>query len=413
MKFYEIALYEVDRAIEKLGFDASLAQVIREPKRSLEVSIPVKMDDYSTRVFKGYRVVHTDITGPAKGGIRFHQRVDLDEVKALATLMSFKCAVMGLPFGGAKGGVIVDPKDISIREKEALSRGYIRLLFSEMGPDRDVPAPDVNTDPQIMGWMTDEYEWMSNGVIEGGITGKPVVIGGSLGRGQATGRGVAFIAKEAAGDIGVELKGASVAVQGYGNVGSAAAEFMDAYGCKVVAVSDVYGAIYNSEGLDIGKLNEYVAECGTVKDFPGGEEISGDDLLTADVDILIPAALEHQLTGENADAVRARLIVEAANGPTTPEADAVFKKKGVTVIPDILANAGGVTVSYFEWIQNRTGDYWSSEYVDEKLNRMMLKSYANVRDTKEKLQCDDWRNAAFCVAADRLGNAFRARGWVW
>ncbi len=412
MKFYEVAVYEVERALKKLEMDESLANIIREPQKSVEVSLPVKMDDGTTKVFKGYRVIHSDATGPAKGGIRFHQDVDLEETKALATLMTFKCALFGVPFGGGKGGVKVDPRELSEAELERLSRQYIRQLREIFGQDKDVPAPDVNTNPKVMGWMADEFETLVNKLEPGIITGKPLAIGGSLGRTSATGKGISIVTREACKKFGINIQGATVAIQGFGNVGSFAAKCLDELGVKLVAVVDVYGGVYNPDGLNVPELIKYAKENKTVKGFPGCQEIDNYGVLTADVDILVPAALEGQITEEIAPDVKAKIIVEAANGPTTPEADVILAEKGVIALPDILCNAGGVTVSYFEWVQNRTGLYWSEEKVNNSLEEYVVRAFDNVIATKEKYNCPDYRNAAFCLAAERIGEAIKARGWV-
>lgn len=413
MKFYESARYEVERAIKALNLEEDAAEILREPKRTVEVSIPVRMDNGKVKVFKGYRVQHTDAPGPAKGGIRFHPNVDIDEVKALATLMSFKCAVVNIPYGGGKGGVTCNPETLSKFELERLSRGYIRAMSAVIGPDKDIPAPDVNTNPQIMGWMMDEFSIIHDSYQPAVITGKHPILGGSLGRKEATGRGTVICIREAANRIGLELKGARAAIQGFGNVGSFTATLLYDLGVKIIAVNDVHGGAYNPEGLNPYDLIEFRENNSTVKGFPGSQDICNEEILTIDCDILVPAALESQITEELAPKVKAKIVAEAANGPTLPEADPILAANGVLVLPDILVNAGGVTVSYFEWIQNRTGRYWTEEQVNDRLEEYMVRAFHDVFDFKEKhFTCTDLRNATFSLAAKRLIGIMRARGWV-
>ncbi|MDI3256811.1 MAG: Glu/Leu/Phe/Val dehydrogenase [Kyrpidia sp.] len=361
---YEIVQEQIERAAEHLGVSRDAVEILKRPKRVLAVHFPVKMDDGTLRVFEGYRSQHNDAVGPTKGGIRFHPRVTLDEVKALSMWMTFKCAVVGLPYGGAKGGVAVDPHTLSEGELERLSRGYMEAIAQVIGPDKDIPAPDVYTNPRVMGWMMDTFSRLQGTFSPGVITGKPVIIGGSLGRAQATGRGCVDTIVEAARDLGLSLEGATVAVQGYGNAGRTAAELLAAAGCRVVAVSDSTGALYDPAGLDLSKVAEAKA-AGRLLEYGPTHRLEPSRLLELNVDILIPAALEGVITAGNAERIQARIVAEAANGPTTPEADRILHERGVLVIPDILANAGGVTVSYFEWVQNLMNYYWTEEEVNE------------------------------------------------
>ncbi|ADG06677.1 Glu/Leu/Phe/Val dehydrogenase [Kyrpidia tusciae DSM 2912] len=406
---YEMVQEQIERAAEHLGIPRNAVEIMKRPKRALIVHFPVKMDDGTIRVFEGYRVQHNDAIGPTKGGIRFHPGVTLDEVKALSMWMTFKCGVAGLPYGGAKGGVVVDPHSLSEGELERLSRGYMEAVAQVVGPDKDIPAPDVYTNPQVMGWMMDTFSRLHGTFTPGVITGKPVVIGGSLGRSDATGRGCVTAIAEAAKDIGLQLQGASAAVQGFGNAGRTAAELLADLGCKVVAVSDSKGALYDPSGLDLPRVIK-AKEAGNLLDY-GPQRIDSSELLELDVDILIPAALEGVITGANAPRIKARIVAEAANGPTTPEADQILYDNGIMVIPDILANSGGVTVSYFEWVQNLTNDYWSEDEVNRRLHRAMVKAYRQVRQTADRHQVD-LRTAAFMIAMQRVYEAMKARGWV-
>lgn len=407
----ESVRWQIRRASDTLGLEPAVYEILKEPLRFLEVSIPVTMDDGSVRVFKGFRSQHNDVLGPAKGGIRFHPDVNPDEVKALSAWMTIKCALLGLPFGGGKGGVIVDPKELSPRELEELSRGYVRAVARFIGADKDVPAPDVYTNPQVMAWMVDEFSRIKQSNEFGVITGKPVAIGGSLGRTEATGRGVVICAKEAARRMGISLQGATVAVQGAGNVGSFAALLAHAEGARVVAMSDSHGGIHQPAGLNPREVLDHKARTGSVQGFPGARPITNEELLELDCDILIPAALENQITLENAPRIRARLVAEAANGPTTPEADEILFDRGIRVVPDVLANAGGVTVSYFEWVQNLYGYYWSEAEVNERLGQMMGRAFGEVWDMHLKQHCS-LRNAAYMTAIKRLAEAMRVRGWL-
>ncbi|MES2210869.1 MAG: Glu/Leu/Phe/Val dehydrogenase [Chloroflexota bacterium] len=406
---WAVAQQQFDLAAERLGLDPGMRAVLREPRRELTVHFPVHMDDGSVRVFTGYRVQHNLGRGPAKGGIRYHQDVSRDEVKALAMWMTWKCAVVGIPYGGGKGGVIVDPKKLSMREVEALTRRFFTEIEILIGPEKDIPAPDVNTNAQIMAWMMDTYSMHAGYTVPGVVTGKPISLGGSEGRNEATARGTVFCIVEAARHLGIELGKARVAVQGFGNAGSIAATLIAAEGSTVVAVSDSTGGIHNPHGLDIAKVIAWKQEHGTVQGFPGATDVSSSAVLEVDCDILIPAALENQITVANADNIRARLIAEAANGPTTPEADRILWKKSKFMIPDILCNAGGVTVSYFEWVQDLNRDHWSEQVVNEKLREIMVKAFTSVLAIARREQCD-MRTAAYLLAVERVADAMQMRG---
>ena len=409
MNIFEMAKIPLNKAIEAMNLDAGAAAIIATPERTMEVSIPVKMDDGTTKVFTGYRSQHSTIMGPAKGGVRYHQNVSLDEVKTLAFWMTCKCAVAGLPYGGGKGGIIVDPSKLSKRELEALTRGFIDKIAPIIGEKRDIPAPDMNTNAQIMGWMMDEYSKITGQYEPGFITGKAICVGGSLGRTAATGRGVVVAALEALKLKGIESKDATCAVQGFGNVGSWTAKLFYDEGVKIVALSDVYGAVYNADGFDPYKVEEHVKATGSVVNYPGSKPITNKELLALEVTVLAPCAMELQITGENAADVKALIISEGANGPTTPDADEILDKKGVLIIPDILANGGGVTVSYFEWVQNLYRYFWSEEEVIEKQNTMMRNAFKNVYAASKKYGVD-MRVAAYVVALSALDEAMKIRG---
>jgi glutamate dehydrogenase (NAD(P)+) len=379
------------------------------PKRSLSVSVPVRMDNGVIEVFQGYRVQHNISRGPAKGGVRYHMAVTLDEVKALASWMTWKCAVVNIPFGGGKGGVICDPQTMSQGEIERLSRRYFTEILEMVGPERDIPAPDVNTNPQVMAWFLDTYSMTVGYTALGVVTGKPLSVGGSQGRNEATARGTLFTVAEAMKKRGEALSGSSVAVQGFGNVGSNSAKLFHHAGCRVVAASDVNGGVYNRNGLDVPSLLEHVAKNRTLKGFEEAEEISNAELLALEVDVLIPAALENQITRANAGDVRARIIAEAANGPTTPEADEILREKDVFVIPDILCNAGGVTVSYFEWVQGLYSFFWDEGMVNSQLERVMIGAFNDVYETAGKYGVD-MRTAAQILAVGRVAEASLTRG---
>jgi glutamate dehydrogenase (NAD(P)+) len=406
---WAVAQQQFDLAAERLGLDEGMRRVLREPRRELTVHFPVHMDDGSVEVFTGYRVQHNLGRGPAKGGIRYHQNVSLDEVKALAMWMTWKCAVVGIPYGGGKGGVIVDPKKLSKKELEALTRRFFTEIEILVGPEKDIPAPDVNTNAQVMAWMMDTYSMHAGYTVPGVVTGKPISLGGSEGRNEATARGTVFCIIEAARHLGMELPKARVAIQGFGNAGSIAAQLIHEEKATVVAVSDSTGGVHNPTGLDVHRLIQWKQEHGTVQGFPGAKDISGTDVLEVDCDILIPAALENQITERNAKNVKARLIAEAANGPTTPEADEIFWKAGKFMIPDILCNAGGVTVSYFEWVQDLNRDHWSERVVNDKLREIMVRSFQEVLAVARREQVY-MRTAAYLLAVDRVGNAMTMRG---
>ena len=409
MNIFEMAQIPLNKAIEAMKLDAGAAQIIATPERTLEVSIPVKMDDGTTKVFTGYRSQHSTILGPAKGGVRYHQNVNMDEVKTLAFWMTCKCAVAGLPYGGGKGGIIVDPSKLSQRELEALTRGFIDKIAPIIGEKRDIPAPDMNTNAQIMGWMMDEFSKLTGQYEPGFITGKAIAVGGSLGRTAATGRGVVVAALEALKLKGIAPSDATAAVQGFGNVGSWTAKLFCDAGVKVVALSDVFGAIYNPDGFDCYAVDKYVKETGSVVGYPGSKTITNAELLAMKVTVLAPCAMELQITAENADAVQATIIAEGANGPTTPDADAILDAKGVFVVPDILANGGGVTVSYFEWVQNLYRYFWTEEEVIEKQTAMMIKAFKEGHAKAEQYGVD-MRVAAYIVALSSLVEAMKIRG---
>ncbi|MEW6225879.1 MAG: Glu/Leu/Phe/Val dehydrogenase [Chloroflexota bacterium] len=406
---WHVAQSQFDLAAEMLNLDPGLRRVLREPRRELTVHFPVKMDDGSVQVFTGYRVQHNLGRGPAKGGIRYHQDVTIDEVKALAMWMTWKCAVVGIPYGGGKGGVIVDPKKLSKKELEGLSRRFFTEIEVLVGPERDIPAPDVNTTPQIMAWFMDTYSMHVGHTVPGVVTGKPISLGGSEGRNEATARGCVYTVVEAAKHLGIDLTKATTAVQGFGNAGAIAAQLMVEQGSTVVAVSDSQGGIRNMQGLDIARVIAWKGEHGTVKGFPGAEDISNEDVLETKCDVLIPAALENQITARNAERIQARIVAEAANGPTTPEADEILYRRGIFMIPDILCNAGGVTVSYFEWVQDLNRDHWTEAVVNEKLRIIMVKAFAEVLAQAEK-EGVNMRTGAYLNAVQRVADATAMRG---
>lgn len=406
---WHVAQRQFDLAADRLNLDPGLRRVLREPRRELTVHFPVKMDDGSVQVMTGYRVQHNLGRGPAKGGIRYHPDVTLDEVKALAMWMTWKCAVVAIPFGGGKGGVVVDPKKLSMKELEALTRRFTTEISVLIGPERDIPAPDVNTNAQVMAWMMDTYSMHVGYTVPGVVTGKPISLGGSEGRAEATARGVVYTIIEAARELELDLKRATVAVQGFGNAGSIAARLMAADGSKVIAVSDSSGGIHREDGLDIERVMAWKREHGTVVGFPGTEPISNAELLELPCDVLIPAALENVITERNAERIGARIVAEAANGPTTPEADAILFRRGIFVIPDILCNAGGVTVSYFEWVQDLNRDHWSEAIVNAKLHEIMVKAFTEVRSMATRESCDNGL-AAYLLAVQRVADATAMRG---
>jgi glutamate dehydrogenase (NAD(P)+) len=406
---WAVAQQQFDLAAERLNLDEGMRRVLREPRRELTVHFPVKMDDGSVQVFTGFRVQHNLGRGPAKGGIRYHQDVSIEEVKALAMWMTWKCAVVGIPYGGGKGGVIVDPKKLSKKELESLSRRFFTEIEVLIGPERDIPAPDVNTTPQIMAWFMDTYSMHQGYTVPGVVTGKPISLGGSEGRNEATARGTVFCIIEAARHLGIELDKARVAVQGFGKAGSIAAQLMSAEKATIVAVSDSTGGIHNPNGLEIGKVVAWKQEHGTVQGFPGAKDVTNAEVLEVECDILIPAALENQITERNAGNVKARLVAEAANGPTTPEADEIFWNKNIFLIPDILCNAGGVTVSYFEWVQDLNRDHWSEKVVNEKLREIMVRSFQETLTIARREACY-MRTAAYLLAVERVADATQLRG---
>jgi glutamate dehydrogenase (NAD(P)+) len=402
-------LQEFEGAARILNLDPGIWQMLTHPKRQIIVSCPVQMDSGEIKVFTGYRVQYNVTLGPAKGGIRYHPDVTLDEVTALAAWMTWKCAVAQLPFGGGKGGVICDPTKMSMRELEALTRRYTAEIIDAIGPDKDVPAPDVNTNEQIMAWFSDTYSMHVGHTSTSVVTGKPIEMGGSLGRREATGRGVMIVAREAAKHLGFDLKGSRVAVQGFGNVGSIGAQLLARLGAKIIAATDWKGGVYNPKGLDVDKLIEHVKQHKTVNGYAGGEPLGQKDVFKTDAEILIPAALEKQITVENVNDIKAKLIIEGANGPTTPEAHKVLHERGVFVVPDILANAGGVTVSYFEWVQDRHGYFWTEKEVNERLEAKMCEAFNTVLQTAEKYRVD-MRAAAYVVAINRVATVTKLRG---
>jgi glutamate dehydrogenase (NAD(P)+) len=409
---FAIAQAQLDRAAANLQLDPDMHAFLREPMREFHFSIPVRMDDGRTQTFKAFRVQYNDARGPAKGGIRFHPDETIDTVRALAAWMTWKTAVADVPLGGGKGGVICNPRNMSAGELERLSRGYMRAVARFVGLRKDVPAPDVNTNPQIMSWMLDEYEVINGEHEPGVITGKPLMLGGSAGRSPATAMGGMVTIREAAKLLGMELRGASCAIQGYGNVGSFAHKLAhDLFGLKVVAVGDEFGGIYNEEGLDPTVVSDHLRRYGQCAGAPGSDPITNAQLLEMPVDILIPAAIENQLTGTNADRIQARIVAELANGPTTPEADQILTQKGVYIIPDFLCNAGGVTVSYFEMVQNTYGFYWTEDLVQQRLDEKMTTAFHAVHSMAVERGVET-RVAAYLVAINRVAEAVRARGWV-
>lgn len=399
---------QFDEAAARLNVPEGIKEVIKRPRRATIVSLPVQMDDGSLRVFTGYRVQHSIVRGPAKGGIRYHPDVTLDEVEALAAWMTWKCAVVNIPFGGGKGGIICDPSKMSQGELERLTRRYAADLSDLFGPESDVPAPDVNTNAQTMAWIVDTYSMHERRTEYAVVTGKPLEVGGSQGRREATGRGVLFAVREVCKDVGLPLAGARVAVQGFGNVGSVTADLMAKDGAKIVAVSDVSGGIHNAAGFDVPALIRYVADHRGVKGFPGSQPLS-TSIVEYDCDILVPAALENQITHENAHKVKAKIVAEGANGPTTPDADKILEQQGVHVIPDILCNSGGVTVSYFEWVQNRMGFYWPEAEVNSRLEQYMVQATRDVL-VKARENGVSLRVAAFMVAIERVVKVIMLRG---
>ncbi|KON86529.1 glutamate dehydrogenase [Sporosarcina globispora] len=400
----------IKEALNKLGYADEVYELLKEPLRMLTVRIPVRMDDGSIKIFTGYRSQHNDAVGPTKGGVRFHPEVNEDEVKALSMWMSLKCGIVDLPYGGGKGGIICDPRTMSMGELERLSRGYVRAISQIVGPTKDIPAPDVYTNSQIMAWMMDEYSRLREYDSPGFITGKPLVLGGSQGREKATAQGVVICIEEAAKKRGISIEGARVAVQGFGNAGSFLAKFMHDAGAKVVAISDAYGALYDPNGLDIDYLLDRRDSFGTVTTL-FDNTLTNKELLELDCDILVPAAVSNQITAANAHNIKASIIVEAANGPTTLEATKILSDRGILLVPDVLASSGGVTVSYFEWVQNNQGYYWTEDEVTEKLKKVLVQAFDNVYQTSQQRKVN-MRLAAYMVGARKMSEASRFRGWV-
>ena len=406
---FEAMMSRFDRAAQLLDLEPGLYKVLRHPEKQIIVSVPVMMDNGEVEVYTGYRVLYNTSRGPAKGGIRFDMQVNLDEVQALAAWMTWKCAVVNLPFGGAKGGVICDPLKMSAGELERLTRRYTASIIHTLGPDSDVPAPDVNTNERVMAWIMDTYSMHVRHTVTAVVTGKPVEMGGSLGRREATGRGCMIVTKQALKHLGMKVKGTTIAVQGFGNVGSVAADLLAKEGCIVRGISDRTGAYWNAKGIDIPRAIRYVQEHKTLEGFTDGQPITNEELLTSDVDVLLPAALENVITSKNAGKIRAKIICEGANGPTTAGADSILAEKDIFVIPDILANAGGVTVSYFEWVQDRGGYFWSEESVNERLTDIMTRSFGDVLKLAVQ-HTVDMRTAAYMLAISRVATVHRLRG---
>jgi glutamate dehydrogenase (NAD(P)+) len=406
---FNAMLEEFDGAARLLGLDPGIWKILTSPKRQITVSCPVQMDNGEIEVFTGYRVQYNITLGPAKGGIRYHPDVSLDEVTALAAWMTWKCAVAHVPFGGGKGGIICDPTRMSRRELEALTRRYVAEIIDAIGPDKDVPAPDVNTNDQIMAWVMDTYSMHVGYTATAVVTGKPIEMGGSLGRREATGRGVSIVTRESTKHLGFDIKDATVAVQGFGNVGSVSADLLSRIGARIVAVTDWKGGVYNANGLDIAKMIDYSRQHKTIDGFPGGEPIENEQLFSLEVDVLVPAALENQITMENAPLIKAKMIVEGANGPTTPDAHRALHERGIFVVPDILANAGGVTTSYFEWVQDRHGYFWEEDEVNRRLEAKMVEAFEDVLQMSLKYKTD-MRTAAYIVAINRVATVTRMRG---
>ena len=406
---FEAMSERFDRAAQLLGLDPDLYSVLRLPSREIKVYIPVMMDSGHIEVFEGYRVQHNFARGPAKGGIRYAPDVTLDEVKALSAWMTWKCAVVNVPFGGGKGGIICDPRQMSEGELERLTRRYTSSLIDFIGPDKDVPAPDMNTNEQTMAWIMDTYSMHARHTVNAVVTGKPVALGGSLGRREATGRGVLFTINEAIKRFDLVPKETSVVIQGAGNVGGIGAKLMHEKGYRVIGISDIFGGIYNRDGLDIPKVLDYLKTTKSLEGFPDVEYITNEELLELECDVLVPCATENQITSENADRIKCKILAEGANGPTTPNADEILFEKGVFIIPDILANAGGVTVSYFEWVQDRMGYFWREDEVNQRLEEKMVDSFNELTVFSEKHQVDT-RTAAYMMAIDRVAYHTKMRG---
>jgi glutamate dehydrogenase len=403
----------IRESVERLKLSPSVYEYLKVPMRFVEVAIPVEMDDGSTRVFTGYRSQHNNVLGPFKGGIRFHPEASPDEVKALSMWMTLKCALVGVPFGGGKGAVVCDPRQMSLKEKERVSRGYVRAMGNVLGPETDIPAPDVYTDAQVMAWMADEHTIIMQKPSFGVVTGKPLPVGGCVGREEATSRGCVFAAREAARALNIPLKSCRIAIQGAGNVGGYAALLLQEEGCTIVAITDSRGGLYNPAGMDARAVMAHKKRTGSLAGFPGADAITNAELFRLDCDILIPAALENQITGDNAAGVKAKIVVEGANGPTTPDGDRILKEKNVLLVPDILANSGGVTVSYFEWVQNNYGFRWDAETVNKRLEDKMVEAFRMVYSfTSQNCANLDMRSGAYMYAIQRLAEAMHYRGWL-
>lgn len=400
----------IKTALEKLGYSDEVYELLKDPLRMMSVRIPVRMDDGKVKVFTGYRAQHNDAVGPTKGGIRFHPDVTAKEVKALSIWMSLKAGIVDLPYGGAKGGIICDPRQMSFRELEQLSRGYVRAVSQIVGPTKDIPAPDVFTNSQIMAWMMDEYSKIDEYNSPGFITGKPIVLGGSHGRESATAKGVTIVLNEAAKKRGIDIKGARIIIQGFGNAGSYLSKFLYDQGAKIVGIADAHGALYDADGLDIDYLLDRRDSFGTVTNL-FDNTISNKELFEQECDIIIPAAVENQITRDNAHKIKASIIVEAANGPTTAEATQILTERGILLVPDVLASAGGVTVSYFEWVQNNQGYYWSEEEIDQKLHEIMINAFETIYNLSQTRKVD-MRLAAYMIGVRKMAEAARFRGWV-
>ncbi|MBS4178588.1 Glu/Leu/Phe/Val family dehydrogenase [Lederbergia citrea] len=396
--------------LNKLGFGEEMYELLKEPMRMLTVRIPVRMDDGSVNVYTGFRAQHNDSVGPTKGGVRFHPEVTEEEVKAMSMWMSIKCGIVNLPYGGGKGGIICDPRTMSMGEIERLSRGYVRAISQVVGPTKDIPAPDVYTNSQIMAWMMDEYSRLRENDSPGFITGKPIVLGGSQGREKATAQGVTICIEEAAKKRGIDLKDARIVIQGFGNAGSFLSKFLYDAGAKIVGISDAYGALHDPDGLDIDYLLDRRDSFGTVTTL-FENTITNKELFELDCDIIVPAAVANQITADNAPNIKASIVVEAANGPTTEEATKILTERGILLVPDVLASAGGVTVSYFEWVQNNQGYYWTEEEVNEKLQTKLVNAFENVYNTAESRRVN-MRLAAYMVGMRNVAEASRFRGWV-
>jgi glutamate dehydrogenase (NAD(P)+) len=408
-ELHRTALAQLDRVATRLGLDHDIHERLRFPRRALVVSVPIRMDSGQTEVFIGYRVHHNTALGPTKGGLRYDMGVNLGEVTALAILMSWKCALMGLPYGGAKGGIRCNPRDMSAREREALTRRYTTEIMLMIGPDIDIAAPDLGTDEQTMAWMMDTYSMTQGKSVPGVVTGKPLIVGGSAGRREATGRGIVFVLYQASKALGQELRGKKIVVQGFGNVGGTASRLLWNDGCTIAGVSDVKGGVWNPDGIDVRQLQAHVAEAGSVAGFPGGESITNEQILEQPCDVLIPAAVDSVIHERNADRVKALIVAEAANGPTTPEADVILRDRGVTVLPDILCNAGGVVVSYFEWVQGLQYYFWKESEIISRLQEIMARSFTRVWHTAQKSGVD-LRTGALMEGVSRVADAHVARG---